>query len=55
MVKFTEDTIVQPRETQWFGFYTPGQDRNITLLQDSELYKQVKALCVFWIKFNCFI
>merc|ERR1711916_135452 len=25
MVKFTEDTMVQPRESEWFGEYVPGQ------------------------------
>jgi len=38
MVKFTEDTMVQPIESEWFGFYTPGQDKNITPLRESQLY-----------------
>lgn len=35
LVKFTEDTIVQPRETQWFQFYTPNQDKEIQPLERS--------------------
>jgi len=38
MVRFTEDTMVQPIESEWFGFYTPGQDKNITPLRESQLY-----------------
>lgn len=38
MVKFNNDTIVQPRETEWFGFYEPGQATKIMTLQDSQIY-----------------
>lgn len=38
MVKFTKDTVVQPRETQWFGFYAPGQDQEILPLHKTSLY-----------------
>lgn len=38
LVKFDEDSMVQPRESAWFGFYTPGQSVNMTTLQDSRLY-----------------
>ncbi|XP_039283760.1 palmitoyl-protein thioesterase 1 [Nilaparvata lugens] len=40
MVKFNQDTMVIPRESEWFGFYTPGQGINITSLRDSRLYKE---------------
>ncbi|KAB0796434.1 hypothetical protein PPYR_10495 [Photinus pyralis] len=40
MIKFEGDTIVQPMETEWFGFYKPGQAKEIQTLQESELYKQ---------------
>uniref|UniRef100_A0A1B6BZS0 Palmitoyl-protein thioesterase 1 n=2 Tax=Clastoptera arizonana TaxID=38151 RepID=A0A1B6BZS0_9HEMI len=38
LVKFANDTMVQPRDSEWFGFYTPGQAVNITKLQDSKLF-----------------
>lgn len=40
MVMFSEDTVVQPRESSWFGFYGPGQDRVVVPLQRSTLYTQ---------------
>ncbi|XP_055548589.1 palmitoyl-protein thioesterase 1 isoform X2 [Wyeomyia smithii] len=38
MVKFTKDRIVQPIESQWFGFYKTGQDKETETLQESELF-----------------
>lgn len=29
---------MQPRDTQWFGFYAPGQDVDIVPMEQSELY-----------------
>lgn len=29
LVKFLNDTQVQPLESQWFQFYTPNQDKEI--------------------------
>jgi len=40
MVKFTEDTMVQPRESEWFGFYAPGQDTQVLTLQQTPLYQE---------------
>lgn len=40
LIKFTEDTMVQPRESEWFGFYEPGQSNKIQSLQDSYLYRE---------------
>lgn len=42
MVKFLEDTMVQPRESEWFGFYKSGQDKEIVPLFDTPLYKEDK-------------
>lgn len=42
MVKFEQDTMVIPKETEWFGFFTSGQDQNVTLLRDTDLYKHVR-------------
>lgn len=38
MVRFNNDTIVQPIDTEWFGFYKPGSDTETYKLQDSPLY-----------------
>lgn len=42
MVKFINDTIVVPRESQWFEFYAPGQDTDIVSLRNSRLYTNVR-------------
>ncbi|KAH8386449.1 hypothetical protein KR093_000606, partial [Drosophila rubida] len=41
LVKFLNDTIVQPRESQWFEFYAPGQDQQIQPLNQSKVYKNL--------------
>lgn len=38
MIKFENDTVVQPVETEWFGFYKPGQSVELETLQESALY-----------------
>lgn len=38
MVQFTEDTIVQPKESQWFEFYESGQDKIIVPLNESRIF-----------------
>jgi len=40
MVKFTKDTMVQPPDSEWFGFYTAGQATNLFTLQQSALYTE---------------
>ncbi|XP_076055849.1 palmitoyl-protein thioesterase 1 isoform X1 [Oratosquilla oratoria] len=40
MVKFLRDTMVVPIESEWFGFYAPGQDKDVLPLQETELYLQ---------------
>jgi len=40
MVRFTEDTMVQPIASEWFGFYEEGQDDTTISLQNSTLYQQ---------------
>ncbi|KAL1129415.1 hypothetical protein AAG570_013942 [Ranatra chinensis] len=40
LVKFEGDSMVQPSESEWFGFYTPGQAVNITNLEDSKIYTE---------------
>ncbi|KRT82069.1 lipase, partial [Oryctes borbonicus] len=38
MVKFENDTMVQPIATEWFGFYKPGQSKDIVQLNKSAIY-----------------
>ncbi|EFA11379.1 palmitoyl-protein thioesterase 1 [Tribolium castaneum] len=40
LVKFDNDTIVEPRETEWFGFYKPGQSSVIQNLKESPIYTE---------------
>eukprot|EP01095_Lingulamoeba_sp_RSL-Kostka_P003400 TRINITY_DN14389_c0_g1_i1.p1 TRINITY_DN14389_c0_g1~~TRINITY_DN14389_c0_g1_i1.p1 ORF type:complete len:307 (-),score=111.74 TRINITY_DN14389_c0_g1_i1:221-1141(-) len=38
MVKFLNDTVVIPRESEWFGFYAPGQDKIIIPLEETNIF-----------------
>ncbi|KAM6899209.1 palmitoyl-protein thioesterase 1 [Xenentodon cancila] len=40
MVKFLNDTMVDPVASEWFGFLRAGQAKEMETLQESELYKQ---------------
>lgn len=40
LVKFNQDSMVIPRESAWFGFYAPGQDRELLELQNTTLYTE---------------
>ncbi|XP_068248066.1 palmitoyl-protein thioesterase 1-like isoform X2 [Palaemon carinicauda] len=40
MVKFLRDSIVHPRESQWFGFYAPGQSHVVLPLRETRTYKE---------------
>jgi palmitoyl-protein thioesterase len=40
LVKFENDTIVEPVETEWFGFYKLGQSEIIQTLKESPLYTE---------------
>ncbi|KAK3710177.1 hypothetical protein QZH41_010580 [Actinostola sp. cb2023] len=40
MVMFANDTMVVPKESEWFGFYKPGQTKELYTLQESDLYKE---------------
>ena len=35
--------MVQPIESEWFGFYEPGQAKKIQNLQQSKLYHEVST------------
>jgi palmitoyl-protein thioesterase len=41
MVKFNQDQMVVPRESEWFGFYKEGQDKELYEMEESVLYKNV--------------
>ncbi|KAK9891902.1 hypothetical protein WA026_017386 [Henosepilachna vigintioctopunctata] len=40
MVKFLNDTVVQPVDTEWFGFYEPGQAEKVYDLRSSRIYQE---------------
>lgn len=42
LVKFADDTIVQPKESEWFGFYEVGQDNETIPMENTDLYLQDK-------------
>lgn len=50
MVKFSNDSMVEPVASEWFGYYKPGQDKEVQSLEESDFYlndklgmKQMKA------------
>ncbi|XP_072227319.1 palmitoyl-protein thioesterase 1 [Leuresthes tenuis] len=40
LVKFLQDTVVDPVDTEWFGFLRTGQAKETETLQESVLYKE---------------
>ncbi|CAH1105324.1 unnamed protein product [Psylliodes chrysocephalus] len=40
LVKFDNDTMVQPVESEWFGFYKPGQSVEVESLEDSTFFEE---------------
>ncbi|XP_015517839.2 palmitoyl-protein thioesterase 1 [Neodiprion lecontei] len=40
LVMFENDTMVQPRQSEWFGFYKPGQSVQLETLQESAIYTE---------------
>uniref|UniRef100_A0A8C7TM77 Palmitoyl-protein thioesterase 1 n=1 Tax=Oncorhynchus mykiss TaxID=8022 RepID=A0A8C7TM77_ONCMY len=40
MVKFLQDSVVDPADTEWFGFLKTGQAKETETLQESVLYKE---------------
>jgi palmitoyl-protein thioesterase len=39
LIKFTKDTVVDPQESEWFGYYALDS-KNLTTLNQTELYQQ---------------
>ncbi|XP_021562199.1 palmitoyl-protein thioesterase 1 isoform X3 [Carlito syrichta] len=44
MVKFLNDSIVDPVDSEWFGFYKSGQAKETIPLQETSLYTQGPGL-----------
>merc|ERR1711962_1158568 len=40
MVRFLLDTMVIPQESEWFGFYAPGDDKTVLSLNETQLYQE---------------
>jgi len=40
LVKFLKDTMVVPPDSEWFGFYAPGQAATIQQFNETELYQK---------------
>ncbi|KAH9515272.1 Palmitoyl-protein thioesterase 1 [Bulinus truncatus] len=40
LVMFGEDTMVDPKESEWFGFYIEGQSKAVYNMTQSKLYQQ---------------
>jgi len=40
LVLFTEDTMVEPKESEWFGFYKKGQAQDLYNFTESPLYTE---------------
>ena len=40
LIKFEGDTVVDPRETEWFEFYEPGQGITIQRYNETNLYQE---------------
>jgi len=38
LVKFNQDSMVVPIDSEWFGFYDPGQEKTIYQMEQSVLY-----------------
>jgi palmitoyl-protein thioesterase len=38
LVKFNHDSMVVPKDSEWFGFYKEGQAKEIYSLEESKLY-----------------
>lgn len=41
MVMFSNDSMVTPRESSWFQFYAPGQDKTLMALNKSSVYTRL--------------
>ncbi|VDP11598.1 unnamed protein product, partial [Soboliphyme baturini] len=42
LVMFSNDTMVIPKESSWFGFYSSHQTTNVVPMEETDLYVQVR-------------
>lgn len=47
LVLFQNETIVQPKESEWFGYFKVGSDKEMISLENSTLYTEVYH-CIFF-------
>lgn len=40
LILFTQDSMVVPRESEWFGFYAPGQTATLQTMNETTLYTE---------------
>lgn len=40
LVKFLQDSMVQPRESEWFGFYKEGQTKDVLPMEQTALWME---------------
>ena len=40
LVKFDQDSVVDPRGTEWFGYYEPGQGKVMLSYNETKLYTE---------------
>lgn len=40
LVKFENDSMVEPKDSEWFGFYAPGQAKKVIPLQKTKLFTE---------------
>lgn len=40
MVKFLKDTVVIPKESEFFGFYQIGQNKEVLRMNETRLYQE---------------
>lgn len=68
MVKFSNDEVVEPNESAWFGYYKSGQDVHVVPMNETSVYIEVifflripSGYCnyfkwfelrIYWIEYN---
>lgn len=40
LIKFAQDSVVVPRESEWFGFYQTGQTEKMLSFNETKLYME---------------
>lgn len=42
LVQFEDETIVQPKESEWFGYFRTGSDKEMVAMENTTLFTEVK-------------